>query len=92
MATDSLTHEQAQELKRLFHQTKKTLYILRYVDDTDECIKPVLNTFAGYDPNHGNPPFSIDDAKDVTANLINLVSIIEEPEYYKNANKPIIWL
>ena len=65
---------------------------MRYVDETDECIKPVLNTFAGYEPNYENPTFSIDDAKDVTANLINLVSIIEDPEYYKNVNKPIIWL
>ena len=92
MEADIQSHEQAQKLKKLFHQTKKTLYILQAVDETDESIKPVLITFTGYEPNHENSPFSIDDAKDVTPNLINLASIIENPEFYKNVKTPIIWL
>ena len=92
MAADSQQHEQAQKLKKLFHQTKRALYILWYVDETDESIKPVLNAFAGYEHNHKCPSFSTDDGKYVTANLINIASIIKDPRYNKNLNKPIIQL
>ena len=46
----------------MFSQTKKTLNIFRYVDEIEECIKPVLTTFAKDEPNHENPPFPMVDA------------------------------
>ena len=72
MATISQSSEETQELIRLFHQTKKTLHILSYNDLTDENVNHVLNTFAEYELNHENPPFSINNARDLTANLINV--------------------
>ena len=76
----------------MFHQTKKTLSILSYNDLTDESVKTVLKTFAGYEPSHGNSPFSISDAKDVTAKLINVSTAVQNPKYHDNANKQVIWI
>ena len=67
MATTSQPNQETQDLIRLFHQIKKTLPILRYNYLPDKSIKPVLNAFAGYEPNHENPLFSINDTKNVTA-------------------------
>ena len=92
MATTSQSNEEAQELKRLFHQTKKTFPILSYKDMADESVKPVLNTLAGYEPYHESPPFSINDAKYVTANLISVSDTIQDSKYHVNLNKPVIWL
>ena len=92
MATTSQLNEEAQELTRLFHQTKQTLPILSYKDMTDESVKSVLNMLAAYEPNHESRPFSINDAKDVTANLISVTAAISDPKYHLNPNKPVIWL
>ena len=48
MATISQPSQESQELTRLLHQGKKTLLILSYRDITDESVKPILNTLAGY--------------------------------------------
>ena len=56
------------ELTRLFNQTKKTLPILSYKEMSDESVKPVLSTVAGYEPNHESPLFPMNDPKDVTPN------------------------
>ena len=90
MATTSQPNQESQELTRLFYQTKKTLPILRYKDMTDESVKPVLNTFAGYEPNHESLLFSISDAKDVTADYISVSAAIQDPRYHLNPNKPVI--
>ena len=58
----------------------------------DESVKPVLNTLAGYEPNHENPPFSTNDAKGVKANLTSVTAAIQDPKYNLNPNKPTIWL
>ena len=92
MATTSQPNEEDQELTRLFHQTKKTLPILSYKNMTDESVKHVLNTFAGYEPNHDVPPFSINDAKDLIANLISVIAAIQDLKYHVNPSKPVIWL
>ena len=90
MATTSESNEEARELTRLFYQTKKTLPVLSYKDMTDESVKPVLNTFTWYEPYHESPPFSIKDAKDVTANLISVTAAIQDPKYHANPSKPVI--
>ena len=59
---------------------------------TDECVEPVLNTFAGYEPNHESPPFSIKDAREVTANLSSVTAAIQDTKYHVNTNKSVIWL
>ena len=79
-------------MRRLFHPTKKTLPILSYKDMNDESVKPVLNTFAGYEPNHENTPFSINDSKYVTASLISVTAAIQDLKHHANPNKPVIWL
>ena len=84
MATMSQPNEEAKELTRLFHQTKKTFPILSYKDMTDESVKPLLNTFAGYEPDHESPLFSINNAKDVTASLISDTASIQDPKYHVN--------
>ena len=76
----------------MFNQTKKTLFILSYKDLTDESVKPVLNTFDRYELNHESPLFSINHAKDVTANLINIAYAIQDSKYHENLCKPVIWL
>ena len=43
--------------------------MLSYNDLADESVKSVLNTLAGYEPNHKSPLFSINGAKDVTAKI-----------------------
>ena len=73
MVTTSQSNEETQELIRLFHQSKKTLPMLSYNGLTDESVKPVLKTFIRYEPNHESSPFSIKDAKDVSANLMFLL-------------------
>ena len=92
MADEGRIHEQAKKLNRLFYQTKKSLCLLRNVAEIYDCIKPAFNIFAGYETNHENPSFSIDDAKDVTANVLILTPTIGDPKYYNNINKQIIWL
>ena len=92
MSTTSQPNVGSQELSRLFYQTKKTLPILNYKDMADESVKHVLNTFVGYEPNHESPPFSIDDAKDVTANIISVNAAIQDPKYRLNPNRPEICL
>ena len=57
---------------------------------TDESVKPVLNTFAGYEPNHESSLFSFKDANDVTTNLISVTAAIQDPKYHVNPNKPVI--
>ena len=52
----------------------------------------MLNALAGYESNHENLSFSINDGKDVTANLINVSNAVQDPKYHDNPNKPIIWL
>ena len=49
---------------------------------TNEGVKPVLNTFAGFEPNPESPPLSFNDAKDVTSNLINGTAAIQDPKYH----------
>ena len=73
-------------------QTKRTLSILSCKDLTYESVKPVLNTSAWYEPNLESPPFSINVAKEVTANLINLSKEVQNPKYHYNPNKPVIML
>ena len=80
MATTSQTTQESQELTRLFNQTKKTLPILTNRDMTDENVQPVLKTFAGYESNHESSPFSISDAKDVTAILTSVTAVIQDPK------------
>ena len=92
MATTSQPNEEAQELARSFHRKQKTLPKLSYKDMTDESVKPVLNTFSRYEPNHESSPFSIKDAKDVTEDLISVTAAIQDPKYHVNPNKPVIWL
>ena len=76
----------------MFHQTKKTLSILSYNDLADECFQLVVNTFSGYELNHESPPFSINNAKDVTSSLINVFTAFQNPKYHDNHNKPVIWI
>ena len=71
---------------------KKTLTLLRHADELYVFMISVLNNIAFYEPNHKNPPFSVDDGKHVTTNMINLMRRIEDSEYCNNARKPIIWL
>ena len=91
MATINQPNRETQKYTRLFHHTKKTLLILSYKNMTDESVKLMLNTFAGYEPNHESPLFSINDARDVTANLISVTAAIQDPKYHLNSNKPAIW-
>ena len=92
MTTISQPCEETQELIRLFRQIKKSLLILGYKDVTDESVKPVLNTYAGNEPNRETPSFSINDAKDVKSYLISVSTYFQNPKYYNNTNKPVIWL
>ena len=66
--------------------------MLSYKDMTDESAKLLLNTLTGYEPNHESPPFSINDAKDVTASFISVTVAIQNPKYHVSPNKPVIWL
>ena len=59
---------------------------------TNKILKPMLNTLAGYEPKHESNPFSINDAKDVTASLISNTAAIQGLKYNMNPNKPVIWL
>ena len=52
----------------------------------------MLNTFAGYEPDHENPPFSISDENDGTKSLIYVSNAVEDPKYHDNPSKPVIWL
>ena len=90
MATTSQPNQESQELTRFVHQTKKTLPMLSYKDMTDESVKPVLNRFAGYEHNHESPPFSINDAKEVTGNLMGVTIAIQDPTHHVQPNKPVI--
>ena len=92
MASMSQPDQESQKLTRLFHQTKKTLPILSYTDMTDESVKPVLNTFVGNEPYHESPPFSINDANDVTASLTRVIATIQNPKFHVDPNKPVICL
>ena len=90
MTNTSQPNEETQELTRLFYQIKERLPILCYKDMTDESVKPVLNTFAEYVPNHESTSFSMNDAKGATANLISVSVDIQYPKYRVSPNKPAI--
>ena len=66
--------------------------MLSYNDLTDESDKSALNTFAGYEKNHESPPFSINNAKDVTVNLIDVSTAVKNPKYHDGPSKAEIWL
>ena len=83
MATVSQPNEETLELIRLSHQTNKTLSVICYYDLTDESVKHVFNTLAGYEHNHKSPRSSINDSKDVTANLINVSTSVQNPKYHE---------
>ena len=51
-----------------------------------------VKKFARYEPNQENPPFSINDTKDVTANLINFSNAVQDPKYRDSPKKLVIWL
>ena len=68
------------------------LPILSYKEMNDENVKPMLNTIVGYEPNHESPLFSINDAEDVTVNLISVIVAVQDPKYHINPNKVVIWL
>ena len=84
MATTSQPNQDTLELIRLFQQTKKMLPILSYNDMTNESVKPVLITLAGYELNHESLTFSINDARDVTASLISATVPFRRPKYHVN--------
>ena len=65
----------------MFNENKKTLPILSYNELTDESVNPVLSTFPGYETSHESPLFSINDAKDVTAYLINDSTVAQNLKY-----------
>ena len=88
MAITSQPNQETKELTRLFHHTKKKLPILSYKYMTNVCVKPVLKTFAEYEPKHESPPFSINDRRDVTATLIRVTDTIQDPKDHVNPNKP----
>ena len=92
METTSQTNGETQGIIRLLHQTEKTLPMLNYNNLTDESVKSVLKTFAGYELNHKSTIFSVNKANDVTTNLTNVSTIVQNPLYHDNSNKPVIWL
>ena len=65
---------------------------MRYDNEIHKSIKNVPNTFAGYEPSNENQPFSIENAYDVPASLINITSAVLNHKYYKNGDKQIVWL
>ena len=82
MATKSQPNEETQELSKLIFKTKKTPPILNYYELDDKSVKSVLGTFSGYNPVHESAPFSVKDAKNVTANLINVSSDVLDNKYH----------
>ena len=79
-------------MTRLFHQTKRTLLILSYKDLADESVKPLLISFARYEPNHETLTFSINDVIDFTAYLVDVSTAVWNLKYDDNTSKPAIWL
>ena len=57
----------------------------------DEIFKSVLTSLARYEPNHESPLLSINDGRNVTANLISVTAAIQDPKYLKNPKKPVLW-
>ena len=70
--TRSQPNEEAQDLTKLSHQTKKTFLMLSYKDMTDEIVEPMLSTLLAYEPNHETALLPISDTYGVTASLISL--------------------
>ena len=87
MANKSQPNKETQEFIRLFHMKKKTLSILSYNDLTDESVRPVLDTFAGYEPNHESPRLSGNNARDAIIYLINISTDFQNPSTTKNPTK-----
>ena len=52
----------------------------------DESVKLVSNAFAGFESNHEGHLFSINDARDVTANLISESAAIQDPKFHVSPN------
>ena len=63
----------------MFYHTERTIPILNYNDLAEESFKHLLNTFAGYRTNHESSPFSIIDAKIVTASSIDVSATVQDP-------------
>ena len=74
----------------MYHQTSKTVPILGYNELTDESVRPELNACAGYELSHEIASFSIKEAKEVTARLINASTAVQNPKYHDNFHKPKI--
>ena len=92
MVITSQPNQESRELKRLFHQTKKTHPKLSYEDMPGGRIKLVLNTIDGYEPSGESPPFSINSAKNVTDNLISTTAAIQDLKYHVTPNNSVILL
>ena len=76
MANTGQSNEEAQKFTALFTQIRKTLPIINYRYMIDESVKPLLNTFGGYEHNHQSPSFSINLAKDCKASLTSVTATI----------------
>ena len=87
MVTISQLKEEAQEIVRFLHQTKKTFPWSSYNALAYESVKHVVNILAEYEPSHDSTLFSINNAKEVTENLINVTATIQNPKYHESPNK-----
>ena len=65
---------------------------MSYNDRKDKCVKPVLNTFVGYELSLENFQPSIDDAKDIKAESINVSTAVQNLKYHDRLNWPVMWL
>ena len=52
----------------------------------------MLKTLVGYEPSREISPFSINEARDVTAGLTSVTSSIQDPKYHESSHEAIIWI
>ena len=80
------------ELLRWHNQSIRTFRFANKDDEADERIFPILETYSKAKPRPIDRPISIDDAKDLTIDLLDVDTLVADTKYHKNTHKTIMLL
>ena len=78
------------ELLKLYRQTKRTYTALFVEDEIDKKVIILLKLHAKHEPNPANPPITLNDAKDLMTNIMNVQRLIEDKSYHIPTHQPLM--
>ena len=77
---------------KLYRKTKRTYTALSVEDEIDTKVMILLKLYAEREANQTYPPITLDDAKDLTTNIMSVHRLVEEKTYHIRTNQPLMHL